>query len=287
MLIKVLISIYLSTTILVAWAEPPKPGNWQLVFSDDFNSFDTSIWNPGLPGGNFFLGKTKAALLETNVNIEAGNLVLVSRKEKLKLTDKRGKTRKTKFTSGYVDSFNKFTQRYGYFEVRMKMPKTKGLHASFWLMPDRGLQVGQIDSIRFRRSTRNENGSNLGYTGQGMEIDVMEHLSRWKPNKFHLASHWNGFDKDMESFSHDYHLSSIDKNGYVKFGLLWKPKLLIWYANDVEVARQESDQIANVPMSMIFSTTMGGWGGRIKAKGLPDYTYIDYVKVWSDLDILE
>ncbi len=256
-------------------AQPPVPGNWNLVFSDEFDSFNPQYWNLAQPDGKLTLSKGKAAFQAENVYVDNGNLVIVSRREKLEIPKADGKFHKTKFTSGYVDSFGKFTQRYGYIEARMKLPRARGLWPAFWLMPDRG------DNFKSngRRSTYELHANNTSL-GKGMEIDIVEHLTKWKPNEMHYAAHWDRFREDLKSFSNGYELKTSPAD-YITFGLHWAPNLLTWYTDGVEIARLESERVADVPLYLIFSTNMGGWAGDIKAKKLPDYTYIDYVKVWA------
>ncbi len=266
-------------------------GNWRLTFNDEFDaeSLDSSKWNKQLPNGMSTIGESESRFLAENVSVQNGSLRLVSKKKGWKSS------------SAYIDSFGKFTQRYGYFEVRMKMPQAKGLHPAFWLMPDRGLDFSP--RVHLRRSTSAgclcakdkiseiccEN-STLN-AGQGMEIDIVEYFSR--PNKFVYASHWDAYSKDMKTFDGEYRMSlqgpkplkskvALKRvDDYMIFGLLWKAGLLVWYANGLEVARQESPRVADVPMHLVLSTEMGGNAGRVDGGALPDYTLVDYVRVWA------
>lgn len=262
-------------------AEPPVPGDWNLIYDEPFDDWNEAEWNNSLPNGSLQIGSSGAFFLPENVHVANGNLILTSKRETKTVTDKKGDTYTTKWTSGYADTFGKVTPTYGYFEARMKMPEAKGLHPAFWLMPSRPVPPGGDDIIKKRRSTFKENGED-GYWGKGMEIDIMEHLTKWDYDRFHYATHWNGYKEDAQSWGGpDYDAANMQKGDYVNFGLLWEPGLLVWYANGVEVARQETSRIADVPMSMIFSTEMGGWAGCIYCTDLPDSTYIDYVKVWQ------
>jgi beta-glucanase (GH16 family) len=50
------------------------------------------------------------------------------------------------YYSGMVVSKQKFTQAYGRFEMRAKIPMSKGLHAAFWLLPESSYNAkGQLD----------------------------------------------------------------------------------------------------------------------------------------------
>ena len=53
-----------------------------------------------------------------------------------------------------------FSQTYGYFEVRCKVPKAVGIWSAFWLMPDNDIAFSEND---------------VQFSGEdGVEIDVME-----------------------------------------------------------------------------------------------------------------
>jgi beta-glucanase (GH16 family) len=100
-------------------AEPPASGSWRLAFSDDFNgsAVDTAKWN--LRTGPRLWSDQRAA----NVSVKDGFLHIALRKEKAGDLD---------YTAGGIISKQAF--RYGYYEARMRMPKGRGWHTSFWTM---------------------------------------------------------------------------------------------------------------------------------------------------------
>ncbi len=49
------------------------------------------------------------------------------------------------YVSGQLTTAHKFTQRYGYFELRAKPPPGKGLWSRFWLLTDDGNWPGEYD----------------------------------------------------------------------------------------------------------------------------------------------
>jgi beta-glucanase (GH16 family) len=229
------------------------------------------------------LGRSECFFLKNNVQVKNGNLMLITKKEKLKLADKDGLTRKMKYTSGFVHSFRKFSQKYGYFEARIKLPQAKGLWPAFWLMPDRSMNAMTPYHPKMR-STYIENGSPAVLAGKGMEIDIMEYLTEWEAKKFHYAAHWDGFGEDLKSHRSYHHVKTKTKDGYRKFGLYWAENLLVWFIDDVEIARWQDPRITDVPMYLIFSTNVGGWAtSHVQKKKLPDYTLVDYVRVWQRL----
>lgn len=257
---------------------PPIAGNWTLSFEDDFDSLNQDYWNLSLVQGVLLIAPSVCFFVKENVNVANGNLQIISKEDKLSLKDRHGDLRKAKYSSGLINSSNKFAQKYGYFEARMKLPQAEGLWPSFWLMPNRtALGTGRRPKFQ---STFVENASFLDYQGKGMEIDIMESLTRWGANKFHYAAHWDGAKDKHQMMGAPYQIFSKGDE-YRKFGLYWGENILIWFTDDKEVYRWESERIADVPMYLILSTQMGGWAKDIDAKNLPDITYVDYVRVWS------
>lgn len=173
------------------------------------------------------------------------------------------------YATGAVTSLDKWTQRYGYFEARIKRPTARGLWPAFWMMPDRGAGNGDI---WVRRSTNNG----------GMEIDIWEHLTEWGPHRYNVAAHWDGYGKEHKQWgnSHIYHLPTED--GWHTYGLLWEPGKLTWFADGRKVAEWKDDQVTDVPLYLKFTVQMGNWATTdVDEAALPDYFQIDYVRAWQ------
>jgi beta-glucanase (GH16 family) len=125
-------------------------GYWTCSFDDNFNgrSLDATKWtvqqtaNSGYhSGAECFVDRS------ANTSVANGVLSLTVRKESAPFTctDPLGDYR-TQYTSGMVSTWGKFTQAYGRFEVRAKLPaaKIKGLQESFWLWPDNSTKYGLL-----------------------------------------------------------------------------------------------------------------------------------------------
>src|SRR4029450_6042357 len=69
------------------------------------------------------------------------------------------------FTSGLMTTFEKFSQRYGWFEVRCRVPRGRGFWPTFWLLPEP-----------------------LGWPP---EIDIFE-VKGQEPTRIYLTHHWLG-----------------------------------------------------------------------------------------------
>lgn len=121
---------------------------WQCTFVDDFDgtTLDRSKWIPQETANSGF-GEGGECFVDDpdNVAVAGGSLRLTVRKEKSQLTckDPKGSYR-TAYTAGSVSTYQRFSQAFGRFEVRAKMPnvKTRGLQEAIWLWPDNPLRYG-------------------------------------------------------------------------------------------------------------------------------------------------
>ena len=153
------------------------------------------------------------------------------------------------------------------------MPTAPGLWPAFWMMPDRGAAVEP-------QWKRQDTGSG------GMELDILEYLTRWGPCRFNIAHHWDGYGKDHKSNGSDRIYAQPDKDGFITAGVLWTPGVTAYYYNGQEVLRWEDPRVSTVPAIMMFTLPMGGWDNSpLDDARLPDDFVIDYVRVWQRKDL--
>jgi len=117
---------------------------WVCSFDDEFGgtTLNSSNWTPftSVPGG--FQGGAEC-YTPRNVAVSKGTLNLPVTRAAQPFTC-AGKT--ASYNAGMVVSKQKFTQTYGRFEMRAKIPMSKGLHAAFWLLPENSYNAkGQLD----------------------------------------------------------------------------------------------------------------------------------------------
>ena len=258
---------------------PPVTGDWVMTFNDEFDgsTIDKRKWN--IYGANYWDKRT---------HWSKNNLILGGGVVKQHFEKKRGhqnddpkqmldltnpKTSESDYACGFLETYGKWVQRYGYFEARVKLPVAPGLWPTFWLMPDRGAAAGPQSK---RQNTY----------APGMEMDIMEHLTRWGPHRYNIANHWDGYGKDHKTNSSTCNYILPDKDGFITVGLLWTPGSVVYYGNGKEMLRYDSPRVSTLPSNIIFETTTGGWDNdAVDDSKLPVDYVIDYVRVWQRKDL--
>ncbi|MDH3658925.1 MAG: glycoside hydrolase family 16 protein [Alphaproteobacteria bacterium] len=236
---------------------------WIEVFVDDFDgeSLDRDRWTTcywwdkeGCTNG------TTGELnwyQDDNVSIADGTLRLEARRREILASDGR----RYDYTSGIVTTGRnswrierplRFSFRYGYVEVRAKVPAGQGLWPAIWLLPtDHDIRP---------------------------EIDVMEILGH-RPDRIEMNYHYTsgsaqneGLNWDGPDFSADWH----------RFAVEWRPDAIIWYVDDKERWRfTKRALIADEPMYLLLNLAVGGdWPGPPDNETVfPALFEIDYVRI--------
>jgi beta-glucanase (GH16 family) len=255
-----------------AWVgqRPPVEGEWTKTFDETFDgtTVDLTKWN--IYTANYW---------DRRSHFSRDNVIVRDGLARLRFERRPGPHNDvptnavTTYATGFLDTYGKWVQRYGYFEARMKLPAAPGLWPGFWLMPDRGLATGP----QWKRAD----------TGAGgMEFDIMEYLSRWGAHRYNIAMHWDGYGKGHQQTGTSCVYCEPDAEGFVTCGLLWTPGSAIYYCNGREVARWESPRVSSVPSNLIFTHVSGGWDNdALDDRKLPCDFVIDYVRCWQRKDL--
>jgi beta-glucanase (GH16 family) len=250
---------------------PPVEGDWAPTFVDEFDGsvLDDSRWS--VTGENYW--DKKSHFSKANTIIGGGVVRLRFEKKPGKQNDDPNHKWSSDYATGYLDTFGKWTQRYGYFEARVKPPTAPGLWPAFWMMPDRG-----GDGPQWKRQ----------YTGDSaMEFDIYEALTRWGPRRYNIAMHWDGYDKNHKHIGSDKVYALPDAEGFIVVGLLWTPGSVVFYANGQPVGQWDNPRISSVPSTLMFTLPCGGWDNNaVEDATLPADFVIDYVRCWQRKDLL-
>lgn len=261
------------TATVPSWVgmRPPVAGKWKKTFSDEFDGkeLDRKTWVTKWP--NYWDKRTHFS--DANAFLRDGKLVLRYEKKRGRHNDDpNGK--ETDYQCGYASTFGTFTQKYGYFEARMKLPRAPGLWPAFWTMPDRGGKGPHW--------TRSDTWNG------GMEFDIMEHLTAWGPNRFNMAFHWDGYDKGHKSTGTSGGYLAPDAGGFIIVGMLWLPGEVVYYGNGSVIGRWKDPRIATVPMYFIFYMVSGGWANvPLDDSVLPDEFQVDWFRAWQRDDLVQ
>jgi len=247
-------------------------GFWSLLFTDEFDgtSLDTTKWVTCYPTSlsDDGCGHTNNELqwyLPKNVSISNGSLNLTAQKEDYAAPD--GKT--YNYTSGMVTTGKnktdatppKFAYKYGYAEIRAKVPHGKGLWPAFWMLesdPTNPLKwPPEIDGMEIL-------GDNTTKTWMSF------HHNDALGNLVTSPGSWIGPD-----YSTDWHVFAVD----------WEPDAIRWYVDGVEARTSylDSSNIPAVQMHILLNLAVGGdWPGNPDASTtFPNAYQVDYVRVWQ------
>jgi beta-glucanase (GH16 family) len=134
------------------------------------------------------------------------------------------------YVSGILTTQSSFSQKYGYFEIRSKIPVGTGVWPAFWMLADDG--------------------------GWPPEIDVMEGRGQ-VPGDLVMTTHWRipatgfiqhcGFDFSRPDAATDFH----------DYGVLWTRDRLIYFIDRKPVSDIKVPIGFDDPMYMIVNLAMG------------------------------
>jgi beta-glucanase (GH16 family) len=193
----------------------------------------------------------------------AGNLVITARRESGGHSCWYGTC---EYTSARLLTAATFTQQYGRFETRMKIPRGQGLWPAFWMLGDGG----------------------AGWPDQG-EIDIMENIGK-EPSTVHGTIHGPGYS-GAGGIGAPYSLPNGQKfaDGFHTFTIDWSPNSIIWYVDGVQYQQRTPADLGgktwvyNHPFFMIMNVAVGGgWPGDPDGSTvMPQTMTVDYVRVSS------
>ena len=243
---------------------------WILVWHDEFDAadgsrIDSQKWTAET-GGNGW-GNNELEYYTANPRNgrqEHGSLVIEAIREPYTGADGV----KRDYTSARLKTQGKFTQAYGRFEARIKMPQGKGAWPAFWMLGD------DIGSVHW---------PNCG------EIDIVENIGV-EPSTIHGTIHGPGYSgaqgigspftlPNSKRFSDDFHVFAIE----------WEPTEIRFYVDDqLYATRRPADLpsgtkwVYDHPFFIILNLAVGGnWpGSPDETTQFPQRMLVDYVRVY-------
>ena len=271
------LSILLFTTVVVSFltacptAHASNPAVWSLVWSDEFDgpsgsAVDSSKWSFDVGGNGWGNNELETYTTRTaNSYRDGGLLVIKALKETFTGPDNITRN----YTSARLLTKNKFSQAYGRFEARIKIPYGQGIWPAFWMLGD------NIDTAHW---------PNCG------EIDIMENIGK-EPSIVHGTFHGPGYSggnglsaaytlPNGQKFSDDFHTFAVE----------WEPNVTRFYVDGLLYkTRTPADLPAGTswvfdhPFFIILNVAVGGgWPGNPDATTVfPQQMLVDYVRVYQ------
>ena len=251
-------------------APVPPAGTWALTWSDEFGGVDGSTpapskWAYDLGGGGWGNGELETYTSRpANAQITGGNLVITAAREPFTGSD--GISRN--YTSARLKTQGLFSQKYGRFEARIKIPFGNGIWPAFWLLGD--------------------SFGTAGWPTCG-EIDIMENIGR-EPGILHGSAHGPGYSGGAAlsqsislttgAFADDFHVYAIE----------WGPGQIDYFLDQTKYASYTPANLPagaawvfEQPFFIILNVAVGGaWPGAPDATTVfPQTMLVDYVRVYQ------
>jgi beta-glucanase (GH16 family) len=256
-------------TTLVTMSIATTTPHWTLTFQDDFDGKagtapSTAHWARDL-GGSGFGNNELESYTDGNSNAfldGKGNLIIEARKESTTGAD--GKT--CAYSSARLLTKGKFSQAYGKFEARMKIPQGKGIWPAFWLL--------------------GESISHGGWPNCG-EIDILESVGA-APMTVYGTLHGPGYSGGSGIQGH----FAVDKplsDDFHTYAIEWEPNEIRWYFDGKCYSTVTRDRVANhdwpfdKPFFIILNLAVGGYwpGNPDNTTTFPQRLIVDYVRVYT------
>ena len=259
-----------------AWlgTKPPVDGEWTRTFDQTFKNkttIDESVWSYELPWNGILKTLTMYYTKKESV-IEDGILKIRVQKRRGHAYDKPENPERD-YAAGLLVTYDKWTQLYGYFEARIKMPTTRGIWPAFWTMPDRGAAFSKEWYKRDNTGT------------DGMEMDIVEYLVDNGPNRYGAGVHWDGYGEQHKMAGSNYLFHGPTRNGWHNYGMLWEPGKITFYIDGTKTLEFTSPRVCSVPSYILLNAQTGGHAGPVEDAKLPDSMQVEYVRVWQRKDL--
>ncbi|WP_421805080.1 glycoside hydrolase family 16 protein [Flagellimonas sp.] len=239
----------------------------ELTLSEEFDTDgqpNPSIWGYEIGTGENGWGNQELQYYTNrsdNVTVQNGVLLITAREESFE---------GSAYTSARLITKDKFEQRYGRFEARIRLPYGQGIWPAFWML---GADIDENP-----------------WPGAG-EIDIMEYRGQ-EPTVLIGSMHGPGYSAG-EAISKEYELTN-DRfdTGFHIFGIEWGPEYVNFYVDDVLYNQITPEDVPgpwvfNKPFYILMNVAVGGTfvGSPDEETVFPQTMLVDYVRVYKELEI--
>jgi len=183
------------------------PQCYDLIWSDEFsgNTLDQNKWQYYTWGWN--ASNVQNCYRQDNVEVNNGTLKLTARYEPGVTCDTGGD-----FSSGFVETRDKASWTYGYFEARIKLPASNSTWPSFWMSPQ---------------------DSEYGDWPRSGEVDVFE-VKGHDMTRSYGNAHWGNSESDRQQEKGTYTFSAGNTaDDWHIYAVEWSEGELKFFIDDV------------------------------------------------------
>ena len=241
------------------------PDGYTLVFSDEFRgrSIDDSKWRTRYRWGpDWIINDERQYYVDVQDEPGFGHSPFSLDGEYLTISASRTPARlrrsanSQRWLSGAMTTYGRFSMKYGYVEMRAKMPRGRGMWPAFWLLHERNTpRRPEIDVVEL-----------LGH-----DTDTVYQTYHWYQN--HSLRSTPSFRVETTDYADDFHT----------YAVRWEPGRVTWYVDGRQTNRFDSDKVAAENMYLLLNLAVGGsWAGNPDGStpDRVDYT-IDYIRAYS------
>jgi beta-glucanase (GH16 family) len=273
-------ALWLTLALLAPRGVCDTRGDWQLVWSDEFDGSgvpDPARWDyeEGFVRNRELQYYTRGRL--ENARVESGMLVIESRKERFdnerfdrnaRSNNWRASRQYADYTSASLITKGKASWLYGRFEIRAKLPTGRGTWPAIW--------------------TLGSNMDKVGWPSCG-EIDIMENVG-FDPDTIHFNVHTKKFNH-LDN-THKGTKITIEKpyTDFHTYAMEWRPDRLDFFVDDKKCFTYANDGTGkdawpfDEHQYLLLNIAIGGdWGGQrgIDDSIFPQRMQIDYVRIYE------
>ncbi len=132
-----------------------------------------------------------------------------------------------RYVSGLITSRDSFAQRYGYFEVRARLPAGRGLWPAVWLLPSAGGWPPELDLLE--------------QTGGETIYQTAHTAASGRPSELDFTTRVRGAASGLHTY-----------------GVLWTPERLVWFVDRRQTAAAATPADMDQPMYLLINLAVGG-----------------------------
>jgi len=266
LIMTILLAAILSLNLGCSYGEDQVVANFtEITVQDEFDADgapDSSIWNYNIGTRGDGWGNNELQYYTDrpeNIIVQNGYLIITAKQENFEGSS---------YTSARILTKDKFEQRYGRFEARIRAPYGQGIWPAFWML--------------------GANSDEVIWPECG-EIDIME-IRGQEPSILFGSVHGPGYSAG-EAITKRYDLEN-DRfdTGFHIFGIEWGPDYVNYYVDDVLYNRitpedlpNPDNWVFNQPFYLIINVAVGGSfvGSPNEETVFPQTMLVDYVRAYK------